>query len=117
MSIGNQYKRCSVCGGAYPPHIEECPNCKPATIHVIETPEDAERLYRPFASNADNLGEALSRYGETHLCVGCAHATVCEVGRLTASMAMASNRILVTVADCTEYVEYQEIEYEKGESE
>lgn len=74
--------------------------------------EFVDELAKPTrrATKAVTEGEKLARYGEQHLCVGCIHALVCEVGRHTAELFTQS--WLVVIADCSNYVSMEDEENE-----
>ncbi len=54
-------------------------------------------------SNAEGKGEMIRRYQEQHLCVGCVHVEVCEVGRHTAEL--FGGGWFVVISDCNSFEE------------
>jgi hypothetical protein len=70
----------------------------------MEDPAEITPLEKPIrlASQAATQGEKHARYSEQHLCCGCAHLAVCEVGRHTADL--FAQDWLVSVADCSNYI-------------
>ena len=66
-----------------PPSPEESEKSVDANPQGEEGPE-GEDDGRP--STAESRGEMIRRYQEQHLCIGCNHVEVCEMGRHTAEM-------------------------------
>lgn len=56
-------------------------------------------------SQAEGKGEMVRRYGEQHLCVGCNHVEVCEVGRHTSEL--FRDGWYVVISDCNTFEEGQ----------
>lgn len=70
-------------------------------------PEEPQQTQPPSPwTHPETVGEKHSRYGDQHLCVGCIHALVCEVGRHTAEL--FTQAWLVVIADCSNYVSMEE---------
>ena len=64
-----------------------------------DTPTPITKVERP---------QTKGRYEDNHLCFGCGHAPVCEVGRHTAEL--YARGWLVTIADCNQFDAFGEEE-------
>ena len=77
------------------PEVEEEPPSDPEEASADNDADDG----RP--SQASGRGEMIRRYQEQHLCVGCAHVEVCEVGRHTAEL--FGGGWFVVISDCNSH--------------
>ena len=53
-------------------------------------------------SQAENKGEMVRRYSEQHLCIGCGHVEVCEVGRHTSELFRDGWYVVISVCNTFE---------------
>ncbi len=88
-----------------------CPRCQRVACSCPEeefTPTPITKVERPIrkASDARTVGERQARYQDQHLCMGCNHSGVCEVGRHTSELFMKG--WLVSIGDCDQFEEYKE---------